>query len=64
MSMMKGRRSDKQEMEPLADDEVTNEVWEALRDVLFNKYQRRRCPWKLIEDIDKRLGRESESREK
>ncbi|MEM9080684.1 MAG: hypothetical protein AAGC74_08355 [Verrucomicrobiota bacterium] len=41
--------------EPIADEE-----WEMLREVLFRKYQRRRCPWKLIEAIDKKLGRESE----
>lgn len=28
------------------------EHYEALRDVLFRKYQRNRAPWKLIEDLD------------
>ncbi|NNC90201.1 MAG: hypothetical protein HKN82_17225 [Akkermansiaceae bacterium] len=29
--------------------------WEKLRDVLWRKYQRKRCPWELIEKIDRRL---------
>ena len=36
----------------------TTEHWQALRDILFRKYQRKRCPWKFIEAIDKKLGRE------
>ena len=31
------------------------EMWETLRDVLWRKYQRKRCPWELIEAIDKLL---------
>ncbi len=30
--------------------------WLALRDILWRKYQRKRCPWKFIEEIDKILG--------
>ena len=29
--------------------------WEALREVLWRKYQRGRCPWELINKIDKKL---------
>ena len=29
--------------------------WQMLRDQLWKKYQRKRCPWKLIEKIDKTL---------
>ena len=36
-------------------DPITREEWEKLREVLWRKYQRGRCPWKLIERIDKRL---------
>lgn len=36
-------------------DPVPRELWEALRDVLWRKYQRKRCPWELIERIDKLL---------
>ena len=36
-------------------EELEREDWEKLREVLFNKYQRRRCPWELIERIDRRL---------
>ena len=35
--------------------EFTREDWLTLRDVLWRKYQRKRCPWKFIEEIDKRL---------
>lgn len=33
------------------------EVWEALRDVLFRKYQRKRLNFKLLEGVDKILER-------
>ena len=47
----KGRRSEPSVWERI--EEPTEEHWLALRDVLYRKYQRKRCPWKLIEDIDK-----------
>lgn len=56
---MKGKRSAPAVWEDI--NEVTTEHWEALRDVLFRKYQRKRCPWKFIQDIDKKLGRETDS---
>lgn len=34
---------------------LTREDWEKLREVLWNKYQRKRCPWEMIEKIDRRL---------
>lgn len=37
--------------------EPTVEDWERLRDTLWNKYQRKRCPYKLVKSIDKILGR-------
>jgi len=43
-------------------DNPTNEEWESLREVLFKKYQRKRCPWKLITDIDKKLGRKPQDK--
>ena len=55
-TMLKGRRSAPKEWKDI--DEPTSENWQALRDILFRKYQRKRCPWKFIEDIDKKLGRE------
>lgn len=55
---MKGTRANPPVWESI--EEVTAEHWEALRDVLFRKYQRKRCPWKLIEDIDKKLGKSGE----
>ena len=33
-------------------DSISQDEWRALRDVLWRKYQRGRCPWKLIEKID------------
>ena len=36
-------------------DPVKQEEWEKLRDVVYRKYQRGNCPWKLIEVIDKNL---------
>ncbi|GAA5496580.1 hypothetical protein SAMN02745181_0829 [Rubritalea squalenifaciens DSM 18772] len=58
---MKGSRREKTELEKM--EEVDEDVWVMLRNVLFRKYQRRRCSWKLIEQIDKRLGREPEDYE-
>ena len=40
--------------------ELTRAHWVALRDVLWRKYQRRRCPWRFIENIDKLLEEMSE----
>lgn len=37
--------------------EPTLEVWEALRDVLFRKYQRKRLNYKLLESVDQILVR-------
>jgi hypothetical protein len=37
---------------------VPEELWRELRDILWRKYQRKRCPWKYIEEIDKLLGDE------
>ena len=45
----------KEEDEWSPHDPITREEWELLRDLLWRKYQRRRCPWKLIAQIDKRL---------
>lgn len=33
----------------------TIEDYESLRDVLWRKYQRKRTPWRFIEDLDKLL---------
>lgn len=38
-------------------DPMKREDWERLREVLFRKYQRRRCPWKFVEAIDKILAK-------
>lgn len=35
--------------------EFTRSHWETLRELLWRKYQRKRCPWRLIEAIDKLL---------
>ncbi|MBT44450.1 MAG: hypothetical protein CL922_03265 [Deltaproteobacteria bacterium] len=36
-------------------DPISGEEWGKLREVLWRKYQRGRCPWELLERIDKRL---------
>jgi hypothetical protein len=33
-------------------------VWRELRDVVWKKYQRKRCPWDRVADLDKMLGDE------
>ena len=37
-------------------DPISGEEWGKLREVLWRKYQRGRCPWKLIERIDRQFG--------
>jgi len=41
-------------------DPPSKEVLEALRDVLWRKYQRNRCPWNLVGKVDKMLGKPHE----
>ena len=36
-------------------DPITVKQWKMLREILFNKYQRKRCPWELVVKIDKML---------
>lgn len=36
-------------------DPITVEQWRKIREILFNKYQRKRCPWEMVEKIDKML---------
>ena len=45
-------------------DPPSKENWEALRDVLWRKYQRKRCSWNLIAKVDKMLGRPNEGSSK
>lgn len=40
-------------------DPIPHELLEKLREVVFNKYQRGRCAWKLVAGLDKQLGRDS-----
>ncbi len=35
--------------------DFTRDHWLTLRDILWKKYQRKRCPWRRIEKIDKLL---------
>ncbi|MFK7852403.1 MAG: hypothetical protein AB8D78_15620 [Akkermansiaceae bacterium] len=35
------------------------DIWRVLRDIVWKKYQRKRCPWERVESIDKILGDES-----
>jgi hypothetical protein len=36
-------------------DPIPDELWRTLRDVLWRKYQRRRCPWEMVDAIDRLL---------
>ena len=36
--------------------EVPAEVWTELRDIVWKKYQRKRCPWERVADLDRILG--------
>ena len=40
--------------------EPTQEDWELLRETLWNKYQRKRCAFKVVQSVDKILGRTDE----
>jgi hypothetical protein len=44
-------------------DPVPKEVWAELRDVLWRKYQRKRCPWEWVEQIDKILAEAEEEKQ-
>jgi hypothetical protein len=37
---------------------VPMEVWAELRDIVWKKYQRKRCPWERVADLDRILGQE------
>ncbi|MGB0992598.1 MAG: hypothetical protein ACPG32_09020 [Akkermansiaceae bacterium] len=39
-------------------DPIPVELLEKLREVMWNKYQRGRCPHKLVTKIDKMLGKD------
>jgi hypothetical protein len=45
----------KGEEEWTSHDPISIEEWRTLRDILWRKYQRGRCPWKLVEKIDQLL---------
>ena len=34
---------------------ISLEEWKKIRSILFRLYQRNRCPWKVIESVDKIL---------
>ncbi|MGJ8674016.1 hypothetical protein [Rubritalea sp.] len=56
-SALKGSRTNRPDWEDI--DEVSEALWEQLRDVLFRKYQRKRCSYRLLESVDKKLGRDT-----
>ncbi len=35
------------------------EVWAELRDIVWKKYQRKRCPWERVAELDRILGVEN-----
>jgi len=42
--------------ERLEFEQVPEDVWRALRDIVWKKYQRKRLPWERVEALDKILG--------
>lgn len=51
-SQLKGEEDWDEDFQP------DQEVWQALRDILWAKYTRRRCTWKIISTVDKVLKAE------
>jgi hypothetical protein len=41
-------------------DNPPQEVWAELRDIVWKKYQRKRCPWERVAELDRILGAESQ----
>ncbi len=39
-------------------EEPPEEVLRSLRDVVWRKYQRKRCPWERVASVDRLLGEE------
>lgn len=37
-------------------EEPPEDVWRELRKIVWNKYQRKRCPWERVASLDKILG--------
>jgi hypothetical protein len=35
---------------------VPEAIWRELRELVWKKYQRKRCPWERVADLDKMLG--------
>ena len=50
-------RGDDEQPEWTYYDPIPLDLLQRLRTVLFNKYQRKRCPWKLIEKLDKQIAK-------
>ncbi|TAG08414.1 MAG: hypothetical protein EAZ42_10685 [Verrucomicrobia bacterium] len=42
--------------------EPPEEIWRALRGVVWRKYQRKRCPWERVAQLDRILGDEPQPR--
>ena len=47
----------KDEEEWTAHEPIPDDLLEKMREVMWNKYQRGRCPHKLVTKIDKMLGK-------
>ncbi len=37
-------------------EQPSEALWRALRDIVWRKYQRKRCPWERVAEIDNILG--------
>ena len=53
MTTMQKRNPEWTDLKP-----VPNEVWAELRDIVWKKYQRKRCPWERVADLDRILGQD------
>lgn len=53
MTTMQKRNPEWTDMKP-----VPEAVWRELREIVFNKYQRKRLPWERVAEIDRILGQD------
>ena len=53
-----------QKREPTWDriESPSEEIWRELRDIVWKKYQRKRCPWERVAELDRLLGDEPSPR--
>ena len=47
-----------QKRDPVWDkvEQPSEDIWRELRDIVWKKYQRKRCPWERVAELDRMLG--------